>query len=192
LLKNEFDDKMNPTRGGKVGLEANLGNKNLISTSLFPAEFYDSLQIQSIQSKFMFSSAFAVSISPILVGYTKIEMATLVSNGNLFSNDLYRLGGLNSLRGFNELEIYSSTYSKIQLEARLLLGENSRLFGFVDWAYSENEVANSSDTFLGLGGGLLVDTPSGVIQLVYAVGKSSKQLLSLAESKIHFGYVARF
>lgn len=190
--KNEFDHPVNPRSGWGVKTGINIGSKTILNTSFVPIEMYDSLETQSLQGGINMSSELAVPISKLIIAYSKIEMATLSTNEKLFTNDLYRLGGANSVRGFNELEIYASTYLMLQVEARILLNQNSRIFGFVDWAYATNEVQKISDSYLGLGGGLLLDTPSGVFQLVYAVGNSSKQSLSLAESKIHFGYVARF
>ncbi len=192
FMKNEFDHNINPIRGWSIKSKASIGAKEIVNTQFVPAEIYDSLEQQSLQGNFSISTDLAIPISKLFVAYSKLEVATLLSNGKLYSNDLLRFGGVNSLRGFNELEIYSSSYLKLQFEGRLLIGENSRLFAFIDWAFSENEVFNYNNTFLGLGTGLLLDTPSGAFQLVYAVGKSAKQSLSLAESKIHFGYVARF
>ncbi|MCF6359551.1 MAG: BamA/TamA family outer membrane protein [Cyclobacteriaceae bacterium] len=192
LLKYEFDNIINPKKGWGLRTGVNLGAKNIINSTFVPAEVYDSLKSQSLQGNFTITSDVAIPVSSIGVAYAKLEVGTIPNNGKLFVNDLFRLGGVNSIRGFNELEIYASTYALLQVEGRLILGENSRLFGFADWAYTTNEVTNLVETFLGLGAGLLLDTPSGVIQLVYAVGKSSKQSLSLTESKIHVGYVARF
>ncbi len=192
FLKNKMDNIINPKRGWSLGSELRLGAKNIISSSFVPIEVYDSLETQSLQGNFLITSDVAIPVSKIGVAYSKLELGSIANSEKLFENDLYRLGGVNSIRGFNELEIYASSYVLLQIEGRLLLGQNSRLFGFFDWAYTTNQVASNSDTFLGLGAGLLLDTPSGVIQLVYAVGKSSQQSLSLAESKIHIGYVARF
>lgn len=192
FLTHNFDHLLNPRKGWSVKANVNLGTKNILSTSFVPPDVYDSLTIQSLQGSYLIFSEVAVPLSNLLVGYTKLQLGGIESNGELFNNDLMRLGGVNSIRGFNELEIYASRYAMLQVEARLLLGENSRLFGFMDWAYAENSVAKNNDTFIGVGTGLLLDTSSGVIQLVYAVGKSSKQSLSLANSKIHIGYVAKF
>ncbi len=192
FVKNELDNTINPRKGWSLSTMMNLGAKNILNTSFVPSKVYDSLKIQSLQGNFQLASDIAIPINKLFIAYSKIQLGSVITNGELFNNDLIRLGGVNSIRGFNELEIYSSTYTLVQVEGRLLLGESSRLFGFVDWAYSENKVANNNDTFLGIGAGLLLDTSSGAFQLVYAVGKSSKQSLSLAESKIHIGYVARF
>ena len=192
FVKNEFDYSVNPTKGWGIRSDVNIGAKNILSSSFVPSEYYDNLQTHSFQGNLSITSDVAVSVINIFVAYSKMELATISSNGELFNNDLYRLGGVNSLRGFNELEIYASSYMMLQLEARLLLSENSRLFGFADLAIVDNQVLSYQDNFIGMGTGLLLDTPSGVVQLVYAVGKSSKQSLSFTESKIHFGYVARF
>ena len=190
--KSQFDHPVNPRSGWAVNGGVNIGSKTLLNTTFVPVEVYDSLETQSLQGGIYMSSELAVPISKLVVAYSKVEIASLSTNGKLFTNDLCRLGGAKSVRGFNELEIYASSYIMFQAEARLLLNQNSRFFGFIDWAYATNEVQQLSDSYLGLGGGLLLGTPSGVFQLVYAVGNSSKQSLSLAESKIHFGYVARF
>ncbi len=192
FLKNEFDHPVNPQAGWGLATSVNMGAKNLLSTSFVLAELYDSLSSQSLQGNVNILTDIAFPVSKLMVVYSKMEGGIMASNDKLFTNDLFRLGGVNSVRGFNELAIYASSYLFLQVEARLLLGENSRLFGFLDWVSTKNEVNKSQNNFLGLGAGLLLDTSAGVIQLVYAVGKSSKQSLSLAESKIHIGYVARF
>ncbi len=192
FVKSEFDNLINPRKGWSVKSALNIGSKTVLATSFVPAEVSDSLEGQSLQGKFLLQSDLAIPLGELFVAYSKLQLGSVASNGKLFNNDLFRLGGINSIRGFNELEIYASTYTMLQMEGRLLLGENSRLFGFLDLAYTQNNVVNFNDTYVGIGTGLLLNTASGVMQIVYAVGKSSKQSLSLAESKIHIGYVARF
>ena len=109
------------------------------------------------------------------------------------TNDLYRLGGVNSIRGFNELGIYASSYLLTKFETRLILGATSRLFAFADWALVDNKVLKEmGEHYFGMGTGILLETKGGALQLVFAVGKSAQQSLSLTESKIHVGYVAKF
>jgi len=192
FTKQQFDHKVNPRKGWRTLASFNVGSKKIVNTSFVPAEVYDSLELQALQGTVSVAAEIAVHLSKLVVAYSKIDAGTLASNGELFTNDLYRLGGVNSVRGFNELEIYASSYMMLQVESRLLLSENSRLFAFADFALTNNQVVNLTNNYIGIGAGLLLDTPSGVIQLVYAVGKSSNQSLSLAESKIHIGYVARF
>lgn len=42
---------------------------------------------------------------------------------NLFTNEMYRIGGLKTLRGFNEQQIFTSSYAIATLEYRYLLGD---------------------------------------------------------------------
>ena len=72
------------------------------------------------------------------------------------------------------------------------MNPNSRLFAFFDQSLTDNSVANISDHPYGFGAGMMLDTGQGNLQLVYALGVSAQQSLSLTQSKIHIGYVARF
>lgn len=193
FLKNEFNNKINPKHGWRIEASTSLGSKKLRPTDFVPSEAYDSLQEQMLQGIATVLGEGVFQVTKLIVLFGHAEYGAILSDGNLFSNDLFRLGGVNSIRGFNELEIYSSSYLLTQFEARLMLGSNSRLFGFVDWAKADNEVLNEKGLdYLGLGTGILLETKAGVVQLVFAVGKSAQQSLSLTESKIHVGYVARF
>lgn len=192
FTKNELDNKLNPTRGWSIRSGVNIGAKKVLDTDFVEADVYDSLERKMIQGGISITGELAIPVSKIVVGYTKWEASTIQTSGILFNNDLYRLGGVNSLRGFNELEIYASSYWLTQWEARLILGPESRLFGFFDWAYMQNQETKPFNNYIGVGAGILLNTQAGNIQLVLAFGKSGQQSLSLTESKIHIGYVAKF
>ena len=72
------------------------------------------------------------------------------------------------------------------------MNTSSRLFVFYDQAFTNNSITNFTDQPRGFGAGMLLDTGNGDLQLIYALGVSAQQSLSLAQSKIHIGYVARF
>jgi hypothetical protein len=72
------------------------------------------------------------------------------------------------------------------------MNEASRVFLFYDQAYTFNELVNNSDFPLGFGAGIYLGTGAGDLQLIYALGVSQEQSLSLDQSKIHIGYVANF
>lgn len=192
VLKNELDNKLNPTKGFTLKLMTNIGSKKVLDTDFVDSTAYDNLDRRMLQGSATITAEWVMPLSSLFVGYTKWEAATIKSSGTLFNNDLFRLGGVNSLRGFNELEIYASSYWKTTWEARLLLGPNSRLFGFLDVAGVQNDVSLPYNLYVGIGTGLLLNTQVGDLQLVLAVGKSEQQSLSLTDSKIHIGYAAKF
>jgi outer membrane protein assembly factor BamA len=116
----------------------------------------------------------------------------------LFLNELYRLGGLKSLRGFTDNWFFASQYALSNLELRWLLEPESAvpsyLFVFYDqaWLREEYQDYRDMDIPLGVGAGITVSTQAGLFSLVYALGKSQDQVLNFNASKVHFGYINRF
>nr|WKN38395.1 BamA/TamA family outer membrane protein [Tunicatimonas sp. TK19036] len=127
----------------------------------------------------------------------QIQGAALLDN-SLFLNELYRLGGLKSLRGFADNWFYASQYALSKLELRWLLEPEiaipSYLFAFYDQAWMRQQYHNKSnrDYPTGIGAGVSISTRAGLFSLAYALGKSKNQAMSLSTSKVHFGYISRF
>ena len=110
-------------------------------------------------------------------------------------NDLYRIGGLNSLRGFNEKFFYASTYGIGTLEYRFFMEENSYLLIFYDQGYVRyvlHDGVSQEDFPLGFGAGLTFSTKAGIFKFIYSLGKSKEQQIGLNYSKIHFGLSSGF
>jgi hemolysin activation/secretion protein len=111
----------------------------------------------------------------------------------IYQNELFRFGGLNSLRGFNEEELFASTRVVGTLEYRFLLDRNSNVFVFYDQAFYENNAAiYSKDNPLGFGAGLSFGTNLGIFSISYALGKQQGNPILMRNGKIHFGYIAYF
>lgn len=111
----------------------------------------------------------------------------------IYQNELFRFGGLNTLRGFNEEELFASSRTVVTAEYRFLLDRNSNLFVFYDQAFYEN----NSSTYLkdhpfGFGTGLSFGTNIGIFSLSYALGKQQGNPILMRNGKIHFGYIAYF
>lgn len=133
-----------------------------------------------------------------LVGSKHVALAHLNSSSlfgeNLFTNELYRIGGLRTLRGFNEQQIYASSYAIGTLEYRYMIGNYDYLALFSDVAFAEN-TANaqySSNVYTGLGAGFSFNTGAGIFSLFYAIGRDLENTFDFRTSKVHFGYISRF
>ena len=116
-------------------------------------------------------------------------------NGDqLFLNDLFRLGGLNTIRGFNEMFFYASHYIIGTLEYRYLFENESQLVVFFDGSYLGFDINYESykDYPIGAGAGISISTGAGLLNVIYAVGKSNDQPFNIRYSKIHIGYTGRF
>ncbi len=111
-------------------------------------------------------------------------------------SDQYKLGGINSLRGYREEEFYGTTIGWVNLEYRFLMEGNSRFFLFTDYGYFERKTPSGesgkfkkiSDDKLGYGLGLRIDAKAGLLGLDYGLGEGD----SFSQGKIHFGVINRF
>ena len=129
---------------------------------------YDSVNLKPIQLGLTTGGEINQQLFGPLVFHLDATIGTIFNNDQLFTNDLIRLGGINSLRGFNDLELFVSSFALARVEARLIINQGSRLFVFYDQAFTKNTVTNLSDEPRGFGAGLRLDTGSGDLQLVYS------------------------
>ena len=117
-----------------------------------------------------------------------------IYNDTTYANERIRFGGLNSLRGFNEEELFATSYLTGQIEYRFLLDKNSALFAFYTQAWYEDPSALHyvKDSPLGFGLGLSFGTKLGIFSVTYALGKQFSNSIQLNQGKIHIGYVSFF
>lgn len=122
---------------------------------------------------------------------TKLEASTLLSD-TLVVNELSRLGGFSSIRGFNEESVYASSYVLSSLEYRYVPFEELFLSVFLDLAWTENKPQKTHQTLVGSGLGMNFLTKFGVFSINYAVGKFNGEPINFSDSKIHIGLTATF
>ena len=122
------------------------------------------------------------------------NQTAFLSGKYLLKNELFRLGGQKSLRGFNELSLLATSYTYGNVELRYLLAQNSFLFAFYNQGYLQYRVPKSSysDYPLGFGTGINFETNLGILSVSYALGKQKNNPLNLRQGKIHFGITALF
>ena len=192
---NSLDDLFFPHRGYLLNAQAAVGTKTISKNARLKPELYDGLALRSTQYTFglRVERYFPVKRAGVLLLRLRGEG---LFNPRLFTNDLSRLGGLNSLRGFNENQFYTSSYAVATAEFRQFIGADSYVFLFGDQAYFRHDVVNErfTDQPTGLGAGLSFRTAAGLFQFVYSVGQASSigQKFALGTSKIHFGLTSRF
>ncbi|MDF2158884.1 BamA/TamA family outer membrane protein [Algoriphagus sp. CAU 1675] len=189
---NLLDDPVFPRRGARFVGEFSAGNKRILQNTGIPESVYSGIDLKTPQYMGKISAEQHVFLKPhwgVFLG----AFAGWIENKNLLVNDLFRLGGLKSIRGFNENYFYAGRYMYLNFEQRLFFGNDSYLLVFADAGILENPYfANEMEKPVALGTGINLETGNGVFRFIYAVGKSQEQPLSLSLSKIHFGYLARF
>lgn len=192
-----LDYRLNPRKGFLLNINGGTGNKNIIKNPNINPELYDSLELKSTEINFDIEVGIFMPIknrSVINFGVT----AAYLSSKSIFENELYRIGGISILRGFDEESILASAYSIFTVEYRYLLEQNSYLYLFLDGAYYENEYRRSNglgdwlDKPFGIGAGISFETRAGIFSINYAIGQQKGNPLDLRSAKIHFGIVNRF
>lgn len=131
------------------------------------------------------------SISPRSSFYINNTTALLLSDSYL-ENELFRFGGINSIRGFDENSIDASLYSTLNTEYRFLLDENLFIHTLVDAGYFENKTLALKTELLSFGFGLGLQTKGGLLRLLIANGRTSGQQFDFSSSKIHISISSRF
>lgn len=106
----------------------------------------------------------------------------------LLLNEMDRMGGLQSLRGFNENLFYVSSYALSRIELRHYFESRSYLMLHYDQLMN---FTGPLDIPFGTGGGFTVQTSNGLFSFVAAMGYQEGSLSNLANLKIHFGYTSR-
>jgi len=185
--------KLRVPQGFLAFAELAVGNKTIRNPSNFPPEVLNEIQLKSTQFTLTGSVERLQAVARYFGIMLRVQGGKLINN-QLFKNDLFRLGGLQTIRGFNENFFFASDYLIGTMEMRLHYAADSYAFMFYDQSYLAYTVRKNQfqDSPLGLGVGLSMSTGRGQLNLVYALGKSQDQPLSLSLSKFHFGYVANF
>ena len=88
-------------------------------------------------------------------------------------NELFRIGGANTIRGFNEQSIFTSSYSFFNIEYRYLTSEKSYLYSITDIGHAK--LNNGNKNILGIGLGYLFTTKKSQINLSTSLGKINTQ-----------------
>jgi len=109
-----------------------------------------------------------------------------VENKDLEDYDLFTLGGLSNLRGYNEDQFHGFWVIWTNLEYRYLLSLNSRAFVFVDYGYAESSEQVNGRLF-SVGLGLRLNTKLGIIGIDYGLGYENEKLRNPLDGIIHFG-----
>ena len=190
---NSLDYRLNPRRGLSILGFLKTGNKTIVKNLGYGNDEYENLEEKTIQIKT------DITVSYFLPLFKKSTMLFQLQSGNVFGdniflNELYQLGGLGSIRGFNQQSILASNYYIGTSEFRYLFDRNSAVFGYFDYAYYESKSTTSfeTDTPFGFGVGANFETKAGIFSLSYGLGKQKGNPILFKNGKVHFGFISLF
>lgn len=186
-LEGVYDSRDNiasPRNGFLVSIGGGIGSKSSDSISGGAASI-QSVRISALVPMSHFSERL------VFVPSIEVKLVTL-SHGNLDESDLFRVGGLRSLRGYYESEFHISQYAIVHAEERLITGHSSFIGIFVDYGYLHRTqtpmLAGQTLYPLGYGVSLQFDTQLGLLSASIGLAKNE----TLDRAKLHFGIAKGF
>ncbi len=184
----KFDNILNPLKGYHIIVDIGAGRRESSNTSDTTGQ----------EKSGYFEGAIELTgFVPIYKNWTlKISNSSsgLYSDKPFFKNDLFRVGGLKTLRGFDENAFYATFYSISNIELRWLFEQNShvKIFSDLGWINTKYLETNNITRAYSFGLGLNLHTTAGIFTINYALGKFNDNAFLLNNAKIHFGYINNF
>ena len=103
-------------------------------------------------------------------------------------NELYRFGGMYSIRGFAENSLQANFMTAIISEYRYIISQDLFIHSIMDYGYFQDEYSNNKGNLLGLGVGLGLKTKNGLLKISFANGSSEKQNIKFYNTIINLCY----
>lgn len=189
-----LDYRNNPSRGWESNLLFSLGNRevreNVILAQLKP-EWYSQVPANQrlLELHTTLNTFFPVGQRQVIhLG----QEAYWLGMDQYLRNDQLQVGGVYSLRGFNENQYFADLFLKFTAEYRIQLERDSYIFGFADLAYLEDQIDQINRRALGTGLGMQYGTQVGILSIVYAIGVSDDQPFQPSRGRIHLGLLNEF
>lgn len=193
LAHEKLDYRFNPRKGFFFKVSAAAGLKKIKENDKINPILYDSIQLTSNQYKLTADAGVFIPLLKRHTFYFNTKDGYIINN-NLFENELFKIGGLKTLKGFDEESIHASMFTILTFEYRFLFEQNSYFCVFANAAYYEKRLHNSfaCDSPYGFGAGVNFETKIGIFSLYYALGSEYGNSIEFKQAKIHFGITSYF
>jgi outer membrane translocation and assembly module TamA len=197
-----LDYRFNPKKGYEINVNAIVGLKSIIqnqsiitlrNSDIDFSNAYDTLPDDPFQFDISTDISYYLSVNKWSTIKVNNRLGYKFINGVVLQNEVFRLGGNKSLRGFDELSVFTDAYTMVTLEYRIMLDKNSYLsLPFLDYFRGRTTADGKFKTGLGLGMGMNFSTAAGIFNLSFAAGNNYKGSPNFGNTKLHFGYVNLF
>ncbi len=201
---SRVDYRLNPRKGwlGKIRAAASIRDfikNNTIEDTEDPirgesfAYLYDSVGLRSYRFQVSADVGYFYPLGKRLTIGARYRVGIMLSEQDLYRNEIFQIGGFQLLRGFDEGSLFVNNYHIGTIEPRYLLSQNSYFFLFTDFGLISRNYpsVNRRDSPFSFGLGLVFETKAGLFNMAYAAG-ALEGGIQFRNSKIHFGYVNFF
>ena len=126
-------------------------------------------------------------------GYLAIKNESgLLTSKNYLLNELFRIGGANSIRGYNEQSIFTNGYSYSNIEFRYLLDRSSYLYSITDLGAYKESSTKKIKKLLGIGAGYQFKINNNFVNIGYVISTNSRTNTKLNNSRLVIKWTSFF
>ena len=182
------NNKYNPTKGYLFKTELSYGWKQT---------FTNDTTSSNILRTPNFNGMLEIDTYWDIIRRTTLKMkltGSIIQNDILYENELIRIGGYRTIRGFNEESIMVSSFIMSNFEFRYLLDEKSNIFIFSDFAWTESKTNEflKEHYYQSLGFGTNISMKNGLLTFIYGIGRKLDNPFLIRTAKIHLGFTSYF
>lgn len=148
-------------------------------------------QLKSKQNKAQFYLEYLIRLTQknnILIK----NSSELLNASEILENELITIGGVNSIRGFDEFSIPTSKYSITNIEYQFYTNNTNYVYTIADFAFVKNDFLGIKNNLLGIGLGYSFKSNKSIINFGYAIGKTNNQAFKINNAKIHIKFSSYF
>lgn len=103
-------------------------------------------------------------------------------------NELYRFGGINSIRGFAENGLQANFMTAFITEYRYLISQELFIHSIMDYGYYQDDSSGNKDNLIGLGLGMGLQTKNGLLNISFANGSTNTQKIKFGSTIVNLSY----
>ena len=113
-----------------------------------------------------------------------------LNSASFLQNEIYRIGGEKSIRGFNTQSLFATEYSFFNVAYRFLASKKSLVYTITD--FGKFKGLNTSKKALSIGAGYQFLTNNSQVNLSYALGRIDNQPFDYKTPTLNINFVTYF
>jgi hypothetical protein len=185
FTKSDYSNEISPTKS-YLTLNLGTGKRTTNEPNSITTEKQNLVNF-NIMNNFYFDKKNSINV--------KSQNYFLKSKTHLI-NELFRFGGINSIRGFSENSLQANFITSIITEYRYLIAPNLQLNTILDYCYYKDPTTitekNRINKLIGIGLGITTDTKKGLLKLAIANGNTVKQEIDFYNTFVTISYNVKF
>lgn len=174
-------DYENPTFPKKTSLSLSLGTGKRTTSGLTETSGTNKQTYINIDAKHNF---YLNKKNCININYQNF----FLKSDTYIINELYRFGGINSVRGFAENSLQANFMTAIISEYRYIISQDLFIHSIIDYGYYQDKSSNNSGNLLGLGLGMGLQTKNGLLKISFANGNTNNQKIKFYNTIVNLCY----